>query len=294
MSRADTWMIQGAHRGGTAIVDALGAEIVSVGAELAVADPQPGRAASLASRARGLSRTLRTRPVQAPGVDVLSTIDPAAPIVLASDDITGIGDSFAARGARRPTLLQVCARGTGGALGKRFALQGVVLPGDEETGRGVALLVEALRALTRPSSSTAITHEDALGASTLAPLRTSASRRTASMLQRLGHDPADLPGGTLAICTGRVEPMVVASTDELTADRRLLDHAVEIAARTTGTVRAAPSIVIALVCVVPAPVIHLVTVGAPSRRPRAAGLHTIAPPPPTPSRAVSSEMRLTD
>lgn len=294
MTRDQTWMIQGANRGGTTIVDALGHDIAAVGSELCLADPRPGRAAALATRARGHHRALRTRPVEARGVEVLPTLDPSSPIVLASDDISGIGDSFGARARRQPTLLQVCARGTGGALGKRFALQGVVLAGDEETEQGIALLVEALRALTRSSSSTAITQEDALGAATLAPLRTAASRRTASMLRRLDHDPADLPGGTLAMCTSRVEPMIVAPTTEILADRHMLDHAVDLAARSTGNVRSAPSVVIALVCIVPTPAIHLVTVSAPSQRPRAAGVHTIARPAPTASATSTSEMRLTD
>lgn len=285
-----TTMIQGAHRGGTTLLARLPpTAVTALGPRVLVADPQPGRAEALAQRAQRRFPSVDVRGEVRTGEDVLTRLSRDATLLLASDSAEGLHATLARRGEELGTLWQIVGRGPGGASGRRFGLQGTLVPRDIDAAYESLTLLDVLGRVAPPRSSRALTSTDPLSAQVLAPMRDAVSAQSAAQLTMLDRAPWDLPFGPLTLHGGRAPyPLVVRVVDAIAvADR--ISQVLDAAARVPVAQRADRGalgrfVVVAWVQVAQARVVfHTVSLRQGDRR-RVEGISEIAPTP-EPNRA---------
>jgi hypothetical protein len=198
-----TVLIGGAHRGARTILTALTEETVRLyDPRWIVADPKETRAADLVIRAQKRYPSLNPQPLPLRVQDALPLSRECDTGVLALDTIADTAATLAARRSHQRVSFQFAGRGPGSA-GTRLAIQGTLCPGDEQSQRGVSLLLPTLGAMSRAASSRELTGPDTITAVVLQTLRTLASRQTVRHLAEKEREPGDLSGGPLSVVFGQ-------------------------------------------------------------------------------------------
>lgn len=285
-----TLNIYGNHRGGNSIVTRLPAEVADrYETNWTLADPKDGRAEQLARVVRQQFPQIRPRPLRLTAQDALAYSHAGDTLVLALDTVA---DTMATLAARRPgqrATFQLVGRGQGGPAGTRTALQGTVVPGDDDTARRVFLLLETLEEMTQEASSRVLTGTDPLTAAILRPLRDVATRQTVRHLAEKGRDPWELSGGPLSVSFGTTSHPLVPVQG---ARQDTYAHRKALALESAGPVLARPRVahgargprVIVAVVVPEDLMIHFVTVlQTRTGTRRVDGVTVFAPPAPLPA-----------
>lgn len=203
--------LYGNHRGGTSIVKSLPADIVRLYDDpgWTLADPKEDRAERLATVVWNRFPGVRPRPLRMTARDALAYSHDNDTLVLAMDTVADTRETLEARRAAQRATFQLVGRGPGGHAGTRIALQGTLLPGDDDTESRAFLLLDTLEGMAREASSRVLTRTDPLTASILRPMRELATRQTVRHLMERDRDPRDLTGGPLGVAFGTtVYPLV--------------------------------------------------------------------------------------
>ncbi|MBI1912106.1 MAG: hypothetical protein HYS21_08900 [Deltaproteobacteria bacterium] len=193
-----TLFIGGAHRGGSAVSEAvLAGGFFDATNQIIIADPKEERAERLALAwsnngvpATGLKEPCETAIEKImPDRTILSidTLKPMAQIINTD---------------RVPTQWQLLARGTG-ANEAVIGLSGTITKGDDQGRRSSAWLIEALGDFIEPQSSRAI-RDNLLNADALHIARRKVSVHSARRLAVLDHEPQDIKGGALNLHWGEI------------------------------------------------------------------------------------------
>lgn len=232
MTQATT-MIQGAHRGGRTLVARLAPSAATrMGPRVLLADPQEGRARSLGVIAAQRFPSIDVISEERSGAEAMAHVAEDATLLLVSDTAGGIHDTLTRRHPGQGALWQLVGRGPGGASGRRFGLQGTLVPRDHDGAHASKALLGVLDRLAPPRSSKALTAADPLTAQVLAPMRDAVTAQTAAQLALLHRAPEDLPFGPLTLHGGRAPyPMIVRAVDTLRIEdrvTRVLDAAAEV------------------------------------------------------------------
>ena len=196
-------LIGGAHRGARTILTELNAETVRLyEPSWIVADPKERRAADLVILAQKRYPRLNPQPLSLRVQDALPLSRERDTVVLALDTISDTVETLAARQSHQRLSFQFAGRGPGSS-GTRLAIQGTLCPGDEQSERGVSLLLPTLGAMSRAASSRELTGPDPVTAQVLQPLRQAAARLTCLHLSEKEREPWDLSGGPLSVVFGQ-------------------------------------------------------------------------------------------
>jgi hypothetical protein len=175
-----------------------------------LADPKEHRAAQLATIAKERFATLRPQPLQMRVQSALPLSCDHDTVVLLLDTISDTLETLRARRSTQRVTFQFAGRGPGGASGTRLALQGTLCPGDQETARGVSLLIPTLAQMSRAASSRELTGPDPVTAAVLQPLRKAASHQSAVHLAEKEREPRDLSGSPMSVFFGQTAYPLVA------------------------------------------------------------------------------------
>jgi hypothetical protein len=196
-------LLGGAHLGAESIVNQLQDKTVRRYApHWILADPKDNRAAQMAAVLKDRFATLHPQPFQMKVQNALPYSDEHDYLLLTLDTIAHTRETLAARSPAQRATFQITGKGPGGEASPHIALQGTLVPGDQETEHSVSLLLSTLAGMSRPASGRQLTGQDPLTAQVLRPLRQAASRQTVRHLAEKEREPDDLSGGPLSVLFG--------------------------------------------------------------------------------------------
>ena len=282
-------LIGGLHRGASSIVRELKEETTRLyKPDWLLADPKANRAAEMVVVLRKRFATLDPQPLSMRVQDALPlSRDHDTVVVLALDTVADTSATLAARLPYQRVTFQFAGKGPGGATGTRLALQGTLCPGDQESERGVSLLLPTLDGMSRAASSRDLTGPDPVTSAILQPLRQVASRQTAIHLAEKEREPWDLSGGPLSLIFGQtVSPLIAVQGGREEKYSQLAALALESAGGVPATAvitRGLPGCMVVVALVIPqAQTVHFMRVALKSSGKRSVtGVTTFAPPPVT-------------